>query len=84
MNEKLHTIALVLKNRNYAMIATLTSLGLGGLYYFLTLSLLQNHLQAELLISPAYIVTSIALTAAIAVLAGINVSLIIFKIKLLK
>ena len=81
MNEKLHTIALVLKNRNYAMIATLTSLGLGGLYYFLTLSLLQNHLQAELLISPAYIVASIALTAAIAVLAGINVSLIIFKIK---
>ena len=81
MNEKLATITMVLRQRQYAAMAIVTSIGLGILYYFFTMSMLQTHFQTVASISPAYIGASLTMTAIISVLAGINVSLIVFKIK---
>lgn len=81
MKEKIRTISMVLKQRQYAAIATVASLALGLVYYILTLSLLQTHFQAEALISPLYIAASITLSIIIAALGGINISLVVYKIK---
>jgi hypothetical protein len=81
MNENIRTMIMILKQRQYVMIAVVTSLGLGLLYYFMTLSLLQTHLQAESMISPIYITISIGLSVIIALLGGVNISLVIYKIK---
>ena len=81
MSVRLNAIKMILKQRPYALIAVITSLGLGVMYYFLTMSLLQTHFQAESVISPLYIWSSIGLTVVIAALGGINVALIIYKIK---
>lgn len=72
---------MVLKLREYAAIVAFSSLGLGLVYYFLTLSLLQTHFQAESLISPLYIASSITLSVIIAALGGINISLVVYKIR---
>ena len=81
MVSRLNAIKMILKQRPYGMIAIITSIGLGVLYYFLTMSMMQTHFTAESLISPYFISASIGLTAVIAALAGVNVSLIVYKIK---
>ena len=78
---KLNVIATVLKQRRYAMIAGLASLGFGLLHYFLSLSLLQNHFGVIANTMPLYIGASLALSVTVAGLSGINISLIIYKIK---
>ena len=80
MNTKISTIMMVLKQPLYGLIAIITSMGLGLLYYVLTLSIVPFSAAAEM-IGPTYLVTSVGLTFAVAILAGVNVSLVIFKIK---
>ncbi len=79
MNEKMSTM-LVLKQPLYGLIAIVTSIGLGLLYYYSTISLVQISVAVEM-IGPAYLVASVSLTFIVAILAGVNVSLAIFKIK---
>ncbi len=59
----------------------LSGIGLGIIYYFLTLSMLASHLNITMEIMPLYILTSIALTIGISALAGINFAMMAFKIK---
>lgn len=72
---------MVLKQPKYAMIAAISSLGFGLLHYFLSLSLLQNHFGVVANEMPLYIGASISLSVAVAVLAGVNISLIVYKFK---
>jgi len=80
MNEKISIVLMVLKQPLYGLIAIVTSIGLGLLYYYSTISLVQISDAVEM-IGPAYIVASFSLTFIVAILAGVNVSLAIFKIK---
>ena len=80
MNGKISTVMMVLKQPLYGVIAIVTSIGLGLLYYYSSISLVQISDAVEVL-GPAYLVASFSLTFIVAILAGVNVSLAIFKIK---
>jgi len=81
MTSKIKTIEMVLKQPRYAIIAIISSVILGAIYYFLTMSMLQEHLSTTLQLMPEYIIASIALSVIISGLGGVNVSLVAFKIK---
>ena len=81
MASKLQILSNVLSIRRYAAIAAASGLGLGLLYYYLTMSMLPIHLDAAVELAPSYIAASIGLTVVISTLAGINFAMIAFKIK---
>ena len=81
---KLELISNVLKMRRYATIAVVSAVGLGIIYYFLTMSMLPTHFDAAIELSPSYIATSIGLTVVISALAGINFAMMAYKIKRMK
>ena len=70
--------------KRYATIATLSGIGLGILYYFLTMSMISTHFDVASKVSLSYIITSIILTIVISALAGINFAMMAFKIKRMK
>jgi len=78
MNGKISTVMMVLKQPLYGLIAIVTSIGLGLLYYYSSISLVQISDAVEM-IGPAYLVASFGLTFIVAILAGVNVSLAVFK-----
>ena len=81
MASKLQLISNVLTTKRYASIAITSGVGLGIIYYFLTMSMLPTHLSTTMEIMPSYIVTSVVLTIVISSLAGINFAMMAFKIK---
>ena len=81
---KLQLISNVLTTRRYATIAIISGLGLGIIYYFLTMSMLVSHLGTTMEFMPSYIITTVALTIIISALAGINFALMAFKMKRMK
>lgn len=78
---KLQLISNVLTIRRYATIAILSGMGLGIIYYYLTMSMLPTHFDAAIDIAPSYIITSVGLTIVISALAGINFAMMAFKMK---
>ncbi|WP_297472412.1 hypothetical protein [Nitrosopumilus sp.] len=78
---KLNMIAMILKQRKYAMIALLASTGFGLVHYFLSMSMLQTHFDVIAESIPLYLATSLSLSAVVAILAGVNISLLVYKIK---
>lgn len=72
---------MILKQPRYAMIAAISSLGFGLSHYFLSLSLLQNHFGVIANEIPLYIGISLTLSVIVAVLAGVNISLIVYRFK---
>ena len=81
MAGKLELISSILMIKKYAIIATVTCMGLGVLYFFLTMSLLPDHISTVSEEYGSYIVTSVVLTAVISALGGINIAMVAFKIK---
>lgn len=81
MNQKISTMFMIIKQPPYAALASLASIAFGMLHYFLSMSFLQDHFAVVAKEMPLYLGTSLSLSALVAVLAGINVSLIVFKIK---
>ena len=81
---KLQLISNVLSMKKYALIALISAISLGIIYYFLTMSLLPTHFETVIELSPSYIMTSIGLTIVISALAGINFALMAYKIKRMK
>ncbi len=81
---KLDLIFNVLKIKKYAVVALVSTVALGFIYYFLTMSLLPIHIDALNDLSPYYIPTSIGLTVVISALAGINFAMMAYKIKRMK
>ncbi len=78
---RLELISNVLAIRKYAVIAALTAAGLGAAYFFLTMSLLPTHMDAASEEYGGHIAASVALTAVIAALGGVNIAMIAFKMK---
>ena len=84
MVSKLQLISNVLTVKRYAGIAIVSSVGLGAIYYYLTMSMLPAHFGAVSEMAPGYIAASVGLTVAISALAGINFAMMAFKIKRVK
>ena len=78
---KLQIIRNVLGMRRYAAIAIASGTGLGAVYYLLTMSMLFAHFGIAADTAPGHIAASLALTATISALAGINFAMMAFKIK---
>ena len=75
------TVKDILKQKTFAMIAVISGLILGIVYYFLTLEMALSHMTTEIELMPLYMAGSIALTGIVAVLAGINIALVAYNIK---
>ena len=65
MQTKIQLISNVLTMRKYAMIGIISGVGLGIIYYFLTMSMLPTHFDVEVELAPHYILISIGLTIVI-------------------
>jgi len=75
------TIKDILKQKPFGMIGIISGIGLGTVYYFLTLEMALTHMATEIELLPMYIAASITLTSIVAVLAGINIALVAYNIK---
>ena len=75
------TIKDVLKQKPFGMIGIISGISLGTLYYFLTLEMALTHMAAEMELLPMYMAASITLTVIVAMLAGINIALVVYNIK---
>ena len=75
------TVKDILKQKTFGMIAIISGLVLGTVYYFLTLEMAFSHMTAEIELMPLYMAGSISLTVAVAILAGINIALVAYNIK---
>ena len=75
------TIKDILKQKMFGMIAIISGISLGVLYYFLTLEMALTHFSIEIELLPFYMTASIGLTGIVAVLAGINIALVAYNIK---
>ena len=84
MQTKFQLISNVLTIRKYAMIGIISGIGLGIIYYFLTMSMLPTHFDAAIELAPHYLLTTIGLTVVISSLAGINFAMMAFKINQMK
>ena len=76
------TVIDVLKQKTFAFIGIISGLILGITYYFLTLGMALSHVTTDIEFLPAYIIASISLTAIVAILAGINIALVAYNIKI--
>ncbi len=80
MEGKLEVVSNVLRIRRYATIAVISGLGMGVIYYLLTMSMLPEHIDIVSESMPFYIATSLTLTAVVSGLAGVNFAMVAFKI----
>ena len=75
------TIKDILKQKTFGLIAIVSGMALGILYYFLTLEMALTHMATEIELLPMYMASSIGLTVIVAILAGINIALVAYNIK---
>ena len=75
------TIKDILRQKSFGVIAVISGVLLGLVYYFLTLSSAVNHNLVTLVVSTEYLVASIGLTFVVAILGGINIALVVYNIK---
>ena len=84
MVTKFQLISNVLTMKKYAKIGIISGLGLGIIYYYLTMSMLPTHFDAAVQLAPHYILTSIGLTIVISTLGGINFAMMVYKMNQIK
>ena len=72
----------IIKQKTFGAIAIISGILIGILYYFLTLSTAIDHFNVDVSIMPQYIVASIGLTIVVAILAGMNIALVAYNIKI--
>lgn len=84
MAGKIEIISNILRIRRYAAIAIVGGLGMGAVYYLLTMSMLPVHFGVAAESTPMHIAASITLTAGVSGLAGINFAMVAFKISRMK
>ena len=84
MQTKIELISNVLRIKKFAIIGIVSGVGLGIIYYFLTMSMLPTHFDTAVELAPHYILTSIGLTIAISTLAGINFAMMAYKMNQIK
>lgn len=79
-DHKMSTVSVVLKKANYAAIAAIVSISLGVFFWLLTFYFSPTPLSDYIeMYGMPFTVTTIALGSAIAILTGINTSLIIYR-----
>ena len=71
----------ILRQRTFGMIAVISGVSLGTVYYFLTLEMGLTHMATEVGLLPMYMAASISLKAVVEVLAGIKIALVAYNIK---
>ena len=71
----------ILKQKIFAFIGIISGSILGVVYYFLTLDMALSHIITDVELLSIYIGTSITLTGIVAILAGINIALVAYNIK---
>ena len=76
------TVIDILKQRTFAFIGIISGLILGITYYFLTFGMALSHVTTDIEFLPVYMVASISLTGIVAILAGINIALVVYNIKI--
>ena len=84
MQTKIELISNVLRIKKFAIIGIVSGVGLGIIYYFLTMSMLPTHFDTAVELAPHYILTSIGLIIAISTLAGINFAMMAYKMNQIK
>ena len=84
MQTKIELISNVLRIKKYALIGIISGVGLGIIYYFLTMSMLPTHFDAAVELAPHYILASIGLTIVISTLAGMNFAMMAYKMNQIK
>jgi len=84
MQTKFQLISNILTMRKYAKIGIISGIGLGIIYYFLTMHMLPTHFDTAIELAPHYLLTSIGLTIVISTLAGINFAMMAFKMNQMK
>ena len=75
------TVIDILKQRTFATIGIISGLILGITYYFLTLGMALSHVTNDIELFPLYMTASVGLTGIVAILAGINIALVAYNIK---
>ena len=75
------TVKDILKQKSFGVIAVISGVLLGLVYYFLTLSSALNHFAIDVVVSPQYLAASVGLTFIVAILGGINIALVAYNIK---
>ena len=75
------TIKDILKQKSFGVIAVISGVLLGLVYYFLTLSSALNHFAIDVVVSTQYLAASVGLTFIVAILGGINIALVAYNIK---
>ena len=71
----------ILKQKTFMLIGIISGSILGIVYYFLTLDMVLSHITTDVELFPIYIGASITLTGIVAILAGINIALVAYNIK---
>jgi len=71
----------ILKQKTFMLIGIISGSILGIVYYFLTLNMTLSHIGTDVELFPVYIGASITLTGIVAILAGINIALVAYNIK---
>ena len=71
----------ILKQKTFALIGISSGSILGIVYYFLTLDMVLSHITTDVELFPIYIGASVTLTGIVAILAGINIALVAYNIK---
>jgi len=84
MVTKFQLISNILTMKKYAKIGIVSGVGLGIIYYYLTMSMLPTHFDAAVQLAPHYIITSIGLTIVISTLGGINFAMMAYKMNQIK
>ena len=84
MVTKFQLISNVLTMKKYAKIGIVSGVGLGIIYYYLTMSMLPTHFDTAVQLAPHYIITSIGLTIVISTLGGINFAMMAYKMNQIK
>ena len=75
------TVKDILRQKSFGVIAVISGVLLGLVYYFLTLSSALNHFAIDVVVSPQYLAASVGLTFIVAILGGINIALVAYNIK---
>ena len=84
MVTKFQLISNILTMKKYAKIGIVSGVGLGIIYYYLTMSMLPTHFDTAVQLAPHYIITSIGLTIVISTLGGINFAMMAYKMNQIK
>jgi len=75
------TITDILRQRTFTAIGIVSGLILGVVYYVLTINMALSHVATDIDLLPMYMIASVGLTGIVAILAGINIALVVYNIK---